>query len=117
MMNRSAARIVGTLVAAAFMNQSLATLSFANGELLGGEILNIAGDVDYGAYLAGECVVCHRAGSEIPTLYNYDKTYFVDAMVRFQQGLRKNTTMRDIALQLGEEEIAALATYFERAAE
>jgi len=110
-------RTFGLCAASAMLTFVAAMPSFANGELLGGEILNIEGDAAYGEYLAGECVVCHRSGSQIPTLKNIDKAYFVDAMVRFQQGLRDNASMRDIALQLGDEEIAALATYFERAAD
>lgn len=115
-MTKNVAKIARVFAALALPYFAGVAISLANGEMLGSEILNIEGDATYGEYLAGECVVCHRAGSRIPSLENVDKAFFVDAMVRFQQGMRQNTTMRDIASQLTDEEIAALATYFERAA-
>ena len=77
-------------------------------------ILELRGDPAYGAYLAGECVTCHRpSGSPgIPPIAGLDPTLFVTALVEFRRGDRHNEVMRTTASRLGDAEIAALAAHF-----
>ena len=79
-------------------------------------ILSRAGDVAYGAYLAGECVTCHQAdGSDdgIPALNGLDRAHFITAIFAYKQKVRENTAMQQVAGRLSEDEVAALAAYFE----
>ncbi len=77
-------------------------------------ILAITGDPAYGAYLAGECVTCHRAsgGAGIPQIAGLPADYFVTALVEYRSGLRDNEVMVTTASRLGDAEIAALAAHF-----
>ena len=79
------------------------------------EILAIAGDPDYGEYLASECQTCHQAdGSDqgIPAITGWPTEDFVIAMHAYKQKLRPHPVMQMMASRLNEEEIAALAAYF-----
>ncbi len=77
-------------------------------------ILALGGDPAYGAYLAGECVTCHRAsgGAGIPQIAGLPADYFVTALVEYRNGLRDNEVMVTTASRLGDAEIAALAAHF-----
>lgn len=77
-------------------------------------ILALSGDRDYGAYLAGECVTCHRAsgGDGIPPIAGLPADYLVNAIVEYRVGLRDNEVMVSRAAALGDEEVAALAAHF-----
>ncbi len=79
------------------------------------EVLAIAGDVEFGEYLAQECLTCHQpTGSDqgIPAITGWPEEDFVVAMHAYRQGLRPHQVMRMVAGRLGDEEIAALAAYF-----
>jgi cytochrome c len=79
------------------------------------EVLALAGDVEYGAYLAQECLTCHqRSGSDagIPAITGWPEADFVVAMHAYRRGLRPNAVMQMVAGRLGDEEIAALAAWF-----
>ncbi|MDH3658584.1 MAG: hypothetical protein OEU92_00925 [Alphaproteobacteria bacterium] len=94
------------------------------GLLLGTSILwcNVtdanATDLAYGEYLAGECVACHRAGSEtaIPPINALPAPYFVEALREYRDGERDHQLMRSVARSLGQAEMEALAAYFEQVA-
>ena len=78
-------------------------------------VLAIAADPDYGAYLAGDCVTCHRpsGGSDgIPPIAGLPVEHIVKALVEYRLGLRDNEVMTVRAARLGDEEIAALAAHF-----
>lgn len=80
------------------------------------EVLAIAGDAEYGAYLASECLTCHkRDGSDegIPSIVAWHTEDFVVAMHAYKQKLRPHPVMQMMAGRLSDEEIAALAAYFE----
>ena len=80
------------------------------------EILAIEGDAAYGEYLSSECKTCHRADGEdagIPSITNWPPEYFVLAMHAYKQKLRPHPVMQMMAGRLSDEEIAALAAYFE----
>ncbi len=83
---------------------------------LSADILAIVGDRDYGEYLASECSTCHqRDGSDqgIPSITNWPAEDFVIAMHAYKRKLRDNPVMQMMAGNLSDEEIAALAVYFE----
>ena len=80
-------------------------------------VLDIPGDAEYGAYLAGECITCHRAdGADegIPSIVGWPSEDFVIAMQAYKQGNRVHPVMQLVAGRLSDEEIAALAAHFRR---
>jgi len=79
------------------------------------EILAIRGDPAYGQYLSGECTTCHQAdgGAEgIPSIVGWPVEDFVVAMHAYKKNIRQNPAMNMMASRLSDEEIAALAAYF-----
>ncbi|OYX42355.1 MAG: cytochrome C [Rhodobacterales bacterium 32-67-9] len=84
------------------------------------EILALKGDPEFGEYLAAECQTCHRAdGTDegIPSITHWPAENFVLAMHAYRQKLRPHPVMQMMAGRLTEEEIAALAAYFETIAD
>ncbi|MDX8350851.1 c-type cytochrome [Cognatiyoonia sp. IB215182] len=80
------------------------------------EVLAIVGDPAYGEYLSGECTSCHQASgsaSGIPSITNWPTDDFVTAMHAYKVGKRPHPVMQMMAQRLSNEEIAALAAYFE----
>lgn len=78
-------------------------------------ILAIQADREYGEYLASECLACHQTEGVvpgIPALTGWAADQFVRAMQAYRSGDREHELMQNIASALGDEEIAALATYF-----
>jgi cytochrome c len=78
-------------------------------------ILAIQGDPEYGAYLSSECTTCHRAdgGDDgIPSIVYWPEEDFVIAMHAYRNKQRAHPVMQMIAGRLNDEEIAALAAYF-----
>lgn len=74
-------------------------------------------DIAYGEYLANECVTCHqRTGnfSGIPSITGWPQGTFVQALNSYRWRERKNPIMQTIADQLSDEDMAALAAYFEQ---
>jgi cytochrome c len=72
-------------------------------------------DSGLGAYLAGECVTCHRtdgANKGIPPIAGWPEASFVAALRAYKQKLRPNVVMQTIAARLRDDEMDALATYF-----
>ncbi|MBU2993139.1 c-type cytochrome [Octadecabacter sp. 1_MG-2023] len=80
------------------------------------EILAIVGDPAYGEYLSGECTSCHQssgAATGIPSITHWPTEDFVVAMHAYKDGVRTHPVMQMMAQRLSNEEIAALAAYFE----
>ncbi len=80
------------------------------------EVLAIIGDPAYGEYLSGECTSCHQASGAadgIPSITNWPADDFVVAMHAYKEGVRAHPVMQMMAGRLSNEEIAALAAYFE----
>lgn len=78
-------------------------------------VLALEGDPDYGEYLSGECVTCHRAdgGDEgIPSITGWPQEDFVVALHAYRSKHRDNEAMQLVASRLSDEEIAGLAAYF-----
>jgi len=88
--------------------------SMAVAALLGGPA---AADplLEYGAYLAGDCVTCHRAdGADkgIPPIVGWHPEAFVAMLMAFKTGERDHEAMVAVARSLDQEQIKALAAYF-----
>ncbi len=80
------------------------------------EILAIVGDPAYGEYLSGECTSCHQssgAATGIPSITNWPSENFVTAMHAYKDGVRAHPVMQMMAQRLSNDEIAALAAYFQ----
>ena len=81
------------------------------------ELLAMEGDIPYGEYLASECASCHVAGavstSGVPQIDTLTREAMMLALLQYRTGARPNQTMGSVAARLGDEEIAALAAYFE----
>jgi cytochrome c len=79
--------------------------------------LSIDGDVAYGEYLASDCQTCHQVSGAsdggVPAIVGWPRIEFVYAMHAYKQKARPNPVMQMMAGGLGDEEIAALAAYFE----
>jgi cytochrome c len=85
-------------------------------EAVSPEILAIQGDPAYGQYLSSECKTCHLSsgGDEgIPSITNWPAEDFVVAMHAYKRKIRPHPGMQMMAGRLSDEEIAALAAYFE----
>ena len=81
-------------------------------------ILAIEGDPENGAYLAGECITCHRMDvtvKGIPSITGWPLDDFVIALHAYKGGKRVHPVMQMVAGRLSDEEIAALAAHFHRA--
>jgi cytochrome c len=71
--------------------------------------------VEYGEYLAGECVTCHQISGRdngIPAIVGWDRNIFFATLKLYKTGSRKHQVMNMIAQPLGDEEMKALAAYF-----
>ena len=80
-------------------------------------ILAIQGDPEYGEYLSSECTTCHQAdGGDkgIPSIVYWPAQDFVVAMHAYKNKQRNHPVMQMVAGRLNDEEIAALAAYFEK---
>ena len=85
--------------------------------LLGASASALEGDPEYGEYLSGECVTCHKLsgnqeGDGIPPIVGWAKESFIDALYRYKTEVRENPVMQTVTKRLGDEEMAALAAYF-----
>lgn len=79
------------------------------------EVLALVGDPAFGEYLSSECLTCHQRSGEdkgIPSITGWMEEDFVLAMHAYKQKLRDHPVMQMMAGRLSEEEIAALAAYF-----
>ena len=96
-----------------FLSLSLA-LGFALGLSLSGAAQ--ADDVrEYGEYLAGECTTCHSAtGADkgIPAIIGWDAEDFIETLKYYKTGERDNAAMVDVAKNLDDDQMKALAVYF-----
>lgn len=79
-------------------------------------VLAVAPDMAYGEYLSAECTACHAAGDAgIPKIEGLDPELFVTAMVEYRSGERTHQVMEMVSGRLGDEEIASLAVFFQKA--
>ena len=69
----------------------------------------------YGEQLAQECVTCHRRDGKdvgIPGIVKMSEQEFVEAMLLYKTGRRKNKVMVSVTGSLDAAQIQALAIYF-----
>jgi cytochrome c len=74
-----------------------------------------APDVEFGRYLASECLTCHRsatATSTIPNIFGMNATTFAEVVKAYRAKRLPNQVMQTIAERLKDDEIEALAAYF-----
>lgn len=72
-------------------------------------------DVEFGRYLASECITCHgtaKADSTIPNIFGLGELHFVGIIKAYRDRALPNPVMQNIAGRLRDEEIEALAAYF-----
>ena len=70
---------------------------------------------DYGEYLAGECTACHSttgADKGIPSIVGWDQEGFIETLNYYKSGERDNAAMVDVAKNLDDEQMQALAVYW-----
>ncbi|MHA7776747.1 c-type cytochrome [Roseibium sp. M-1] len=82
---------------------------------IGAAAMQIEGDRDYGEYLSSECVTCHQISGRadgIPSIIGWPKTPFIRALFEYKTNVRSHQVMQNMTVNLGNEEIAALAAYF-----
>ena len=75
-----------------------------------------AADVAFGEYLSGECVTCHRKDGQdngIPSIVGWPPEQFTAVLLSYKSKDRANLVMQTIAARLTEDEMQALAAYFE----
>lgn len=75
-----------------------------------------AGDIAFGEYLSGECVTCHRTDGQdkgIPAIVGWPADQFTAVLQSYKAKDRANQVMQTIAGKLSDDEMAALAAYFE----
>lgn len=76
-----------------------------------------AGDKALGEYLSSECTTCHQTSGRqvggIPAIIGHPADQFVALMLAYRDRQRDNQVMQTIAGRLTEEELQALAAYYE----
>jgi len=100
---------------AAFSEGSDATVEAVNDASAPAEYLSASADPEYGEYLAGECLGCHKVNADqggIPPINGLASDVFITALWGYKGGDRENQVMRQIAGQLGPDEMASLAAYY-----
>ena len=76
---------------------------------------DIAYLLEYGEYLSYECNTCHKTDGNywgIPILRGYEREMLVKIMNEYALGERDNQAMQNVAKNLDQEMIQALAIYF-----
>ena len=72
-------------------------------------------DLEFGRYLATECLTCHRsatAGSTIPNIFGMAEPRFSVLIKAYRDKQLPNQVMQSVAGRLKDDEIEALAHYF-----
>ncbi len=76
-----------------------------------------AGDRALGEYLSSECTACHQTSGRqvggIPAIVGYPADQFIALMGAYRDKHRENQVMQTIAARLTQEELLALAAYYE----
>jgi len=101
----------------AFLESHTATLAVDDEPtfVVAAEVLTLQGDMEYGEYLSSECTTCHQSdGSNdgIPGIVGWPLEDFVTAMHAYREKHRENPVMQMVSGRLSNDEIAALAAYF-----
>lgn len=73
------------------------------------------GDLEFGRYLATECLTCHRSaitGGAIPNIFGMAEPRFVVLIKAYRDKQLPNPVMQNVAGRLKDDEIDALAHFF-----
>lgn len=101
---------------AACRGAMIATVSAISGVFQAAFAADPKGDPAFGEYLSSACVACHRgdgADKGIPPIVGWPADQFVAVLKSYKLKERDNQVMQAIAGRLNEEEMAALAAYYE----
>jgi cytochrome c len=82
---------------------------------MGATAMAMEGDSAYGEYLSSECVTCHQVSGRadgIPSIIGWPKNSFIRALFEYKTNVRQHQVMKNMTVNLGNEEVAALAAYF-----
>jgi cytochrome c len=74
-----------------------------------------AADIEFGRYLATECMTCHgmsKADSTIPDIFGLGEAHFVEVIRAYRAKALPNPIMQTVSERLKDDEIAALAAFF-----
>ena len=72
-------------------------------------------DLEFGRYLATECLTCHRsgtAGTAIPNIFGLQEATFAALLKAYRDKQLPNPVMQTVASRLKDDEINALAHFF-----
>jgi len=72
-------------------------------------------DLEFGRYLATECLTCHRGGTvgtAIPNIFGMQETRFATLIKAYRDKQLPNPVMQSVASRLKDDEIEALAHFF-----
>jgi cytochrome c553 len=86
--------------------------------IIGGLTTAYGVDVELGRYLSSECMTCHgtaKADSTIPNIFGLGEAHFVEVIRAYRDKKLPNPVMQTIASRLKDDEIVALALYFQTA--
>lgn len=75
-----------------------------------------AADAVYGEYLSSECVTCHRGDGQdkgIPSIIGWPREQFITVLKAYKTKDRPNQIMQAIAGRLSDDDMAALAAFYE----
>ena len=73
------------------------------------------GDLEFGRYLATECLTCHRSatvGGAIPNIFGMAEPRFIVLVKAYRDKQLPNPVMQSVASRLKDDDIDALAHYF-----
>lgn len=96
----------------------VATVAACIAGAIAGPTAGHGADVELGRYLSSECMTCHgtaKADSTIPNIYGLGEAHFVEVIRAYRVKALPNPVMQSIAGRLSDEDIAALAAFFETA--
>ncbi|UCH74918.1 MAG: hypothetical protein JSU82_03430 [Rhodospirillales bacterium] len=72
---------------------------------------------ELGEYLSGDCTACHQLEGRapgIPPITGWPVEAFVMVMVAYKEGERDHALMQNVARRLSDEDMKALAVFFEK---
>jgi cytochrome c len=72
-------------------------------------------DLEFGRYLAAECLTCHRSATTdgaIPNIFGLQEATFAALLKAYRDKKRPNPVMQTVAGRLKDDEIDALAHFF-----
>lgn len=99
------------------MGRALLLATFVLAALVGETtVVTARGDREFGQYLSSECVTCHQTSGRydgIPPIVGWPEASFIEIMGEYKSKKRDHVVMQTVAGKLSDEDIAALAAYFE----